>query len=426
MLKREDNELITRVGPDTPMGHTMRRYWIPALLSTDVPHPDSDPLRVRLLGEDLIAFRDTNGAVGLIQNNCPHRGASLFFGRNEEAGIRCVYHGWKFDVTGQCIDMPNEPTLKRGAPAESDFRHKVRAVAYPTTEKAGVVWTFMGPAARQPPVPDLEWMRAPVGHCWISKTFQNCNYLQAMEGGLDTSHSSFLHRDLDPAGLANPRTRSTAPRLEVLNTDYGYMYASIRHLPEDRQNFVRVYHYVMPFYQLRAGGSPKTLGNTDGHIWVPIDDTNCWTFNFHFSHDKPQTYQEWQYYEHRMGRGLAEDFIPGTFKLKANASNDYGLSRERQRTVNYTGIEGTNTQDFAVQESMGPIYDRTQEHLGSADTAIIQMRRLLLDAVRDVAEGRDPIGSQGQGSHVRPAQMYLPQDARWSETQLKDALVAQY
>jgi nitrite reductase/ring-hydroxylating ferredoxin subunit len=374
---------------------------------------------VRLLGEDLIAFRDTNGSVGLIQNNCPHRGASLFFGRNEEAGIRCVYHGWKFDVTGQCVDMPNEPP-------ESDFKQKVRAVAYPTAEKAGVVWTYLGPRDKQPSVPDLEWMRAPAGHCWISKTFESCNYLQAMEGGLDTSHSSFLHRDLTAEGLANPRVRSTAPRLEVLNTDYGYVYASIRHLPEDKQNFVRVYHYVMPFSQLRAGGSPKTLGNTDGHMWVPIDDTTCWTYNFHFSHDTPQPYEEWQYYEHRMGRGLAEDFIPGTFKLKANASNDYGLSRERQRTVNYTGIEGTNTQDFAVQESMGPIYDRTREHLGSADTAIIQMRRLLLEAVRDVAEGRDPVGSQGQGSHVRPAQMYLPEDARWSETQLKDALVAQY
>jgi len=419
MLKREENELITRVGPGTPMGDTLRRYWMPALLSSELPQPDSDPVRVRLLGEDLIAFRDTNGSTGLIQNNCPHRGASLFFGRNEEAGIRCVYHGWKFDVTGQCMDMPNEP-------AESDFKHKVRAVAYPTAEKAGVVWTYLGPPDKQPSVPDLEWMRAPAGHCWISKTFERCNYLQAMEGGLDTSHSSFLHRDLTAEGLANPRARSTAPRLEILNTDYGYMYASIRHLPEDKQNFVRVYHYVMPFYQLRAGGSPKTLGNTDGHMWVPRDDTSCWTYNFHFSHDKPQLYEEWQYYEHRMGRGLAEDFILGTFALKANASNDYGLSRERQRTVNYTGIEGTNTQDFAVQESMGPIYDRTQEHLGSADTAIIQMRRLLLEAVRDVAAGRDPVGSQGQGSHVRPAQMYLSENARWSETQLKDALVAQY
>jgi hypothetical protein len=162
-------------------------------------------------------------------------------------------------------------------------------------------------------------------------------------------------------------------------------------------------------------------------MWVPIDDVNCWTWNFHLSTTDPLTYERWQAYEHRMGRGIAEDYLPGgTFKLKANASNDYGMSRERQRTVNYTGIEGTNTQDFAVQESMGAIYDRTNEHLGSADTAIIQMRRLLLEAVRDVAEGRDPIGSHGEGSNVRPAQMYLPEDASWTETRLKDAIVAQY
>ena len=401
------------------MGNTLRRYWMPAVLSSELPNPDSDPLRVRLLGEDLIAFRDTNGAVGLVQNNCPHRGASLFFGRNEEAGLRCVYHGWKFDVSGQCVDMPNEP-------AESDFKHKVRAVAYPTAEKAGVVWTYMGPPEKQPPLPDLEWMRAPAGYCYVSKTLENCNYLQAMEGGLDTSHSSFLHRNFDADGLANPRVRATAPRLEVLNTDYGYMYASIRPLPEDKQNFVRIYQYVMPFYQLRAGGSHKTLGNTDGHMWVPLDDTTTWAWNFHFSHGGPVSFDEWQRYEHIMGRGLAEDYLPGTFKLKANSSNDYLLDREVQRTVNYTGILGTNTQDFAVQESMGPIYDRTQEHLGSADTAIIQMRRLLLAAVHDVEEGRDPVGSHGEGSQVRPAQMYLPEDARWSESQLKDALVAKY
>ena len=419
MLKREENELITRTDPGTPMGDTMRRYWMPALLSSELPGPDSDPVRVRLLGEDLIAFRDTNGAVGLLANNCPHRGASLFFGRNEEAGLRCVYHGWKFDTTGRCIDMPNEP-------AESDFKTRVRAVAYPTAEKAGVVWTYMGPSDKRPPVPDLEWMRAPAGHTWISKTYEACNYLQAMEGGLDTSHSSFLHRTFSREGLANPRARSTAPRLEVLNTEYGYMYASIRTLPEDRKNWTRVYHYIMPFYQLRAGGAPTNLGQTDGHMWVPIDDTTCWTYNFHFQHDKPISFEDWQRHEHGQGRGLAEDFIPGTFKLKSNAANDYMMSRERQRTINYTGIEGVNTQDFAVQESMGPIYDRTQEHLGSSDTAIIQMRRLLMQAVADVQQGRDPLGSQGQGNNVRPAQMYLPQDTHWTETQLKDALVARY
>jgi phenylpropionate dioxygenase-like ring-hydroxylating dioxygenase large terminal subunit len=420
MLKREENELLTRVGPGTPMGNVLRRYWMPALLSSELPQPDSDPVRVRLLGEDLVAFRDTNGKVGLLANNCPHRGASLFFGRNEEAGMRCVYHGWKFDATGQCIDMPNEP-------AESDFRTKVKAVAYPTADKAGVVWAYLGPLENQPPLPDLEWMRAPAGHAWVSKTHENCNYLQGMEGGLDTSHSSFLHRDLIGDGLANPRVRSTAPRLEVLNTEYGYMYASIRHLPQDKQNYVRVYHYVMPFYQLRAGGSPNTLGNTDGHMWVPMDDVTCWAWNFHCSTSQPLTYAEWQEMEHRFGRGIAEDFVPGTFKLKANAANDFMLSRDRQRTVNYTGIEGVNTQDFAVQESMGPIYDRTKEHLGSADTAIIQMRRLLLEAVRDVAAGLNPVGSHSSGGNtVRAAQMYLPEDAQWTETRLKDALVAEF
>jgi len=418
MLKREENELITRIGPGTPMGDVMRRYWMPVGLAQELPHPDSDPIRVRLLGENLVAFRDSNGQVGLVAENCPHRGASLFFGRNEDCGLRCVYHGWKFDAEGNCVDMPNEP-------AESDFKHKVTALAYPCVEKAGLIWTYMGPADKRPPDPNLEWMRAPEGFAWVSKTFENCNYLQSMEGGLDTSHSSFLHRNLDPAGLSNPRARSTAPRLEVINTDYGYMYASIRPLPEDQQNFVRVYHFVMPFYQLRAGGSPSTLGNIDGHIWVPIDDETCMTYNFHCSKTEAMTWEQFDRMEHVMGRG-SEDYFPGTFKLKANASNDYNISRERQKTVNYTGIEGTNTQDYAVQESMGPIYDRTKEHLGSADIAIIQMRRLLIQATQDVRDGLDPPGSQGEGSQARPAQMYLPQDARWEDSELKEALVAQF
>src|SRR4029453_15566416 len=184
MLKREENELICRVGPGTPMGSFMREYWVTPLLASELPTSDSDPVRVLLLGEKLIAFRDTNGRVGLLDHNCPHRGASLFFGRNEECGLRCVYHGWKFDADGACLDMPNEP-------AESDFRSRVRALAYPTVEKAGIVWAYMGTPEKRPPDPNLEWMRAPEGYAHVSKTFQECNYLQAMEGGLDTSHSSF-------------------------------------------------------------------------------------------------------------------------------------------------------------------------------------------------------------------------------------------
>ena len=205
MLTREENELLTRVGPGTPMGALMRCYWLPALLAEELPAPDCPPVRVRLLGEDLVGFRDSEGRVGLLGAHCPHRGASLYFGRNEECGLRCVYHGWKFDVTGQCVDMPSEPP-------ESSFKQKVRPTAYPCVEKGGVIWTYMGPPAEQPPLVDLEWIRAPAGHCHVSKTYQECNYLQGIEGGVDTAHSSFLHRMMDPsarAGRVTERYRLT-------------------------------------------------------------------------------------------------------------------------------------------------------------------------------------------------------------------------
>ncbi len=418
MLSKENNELITRVGPGTPMGQTMRRYWMPAALASELPEPDCPPVRVRLLGEDLVAFRDTNGQVGLIQENCPHRGASLFFGRNEEAGIRCVYHGWKFDTSGACVDMPNEPP-------ESNFKDKVRATTYPTTEKAGIIWAYMGPPEKQPPVPNLEWMRAPEGWCRVSKTFQDSNYLQGLEGGLDTSHSSFLHRTLDPEGLRNPRARSTHPRLEVLTTDYGYMYSSIRHLPDENKNYVRLYHYVMPFYQIRAADVDEDNRAMHGHIWVPIDDEHTYVFNYMCNKDRPLPYEEWQEQEHRAGRGV-QDYIPGTFKLKLNKSNDWGLDREIQRTTNFPGIVGVNTQDMALQETMGAIFDRSQERLGTADTAIIFMRKLLMQAAKDVMEGNDPLGTNGEGSDVRPAEMILPADVHWYETALKQETEAKF
>src|SRR5215472_5033339 len=184
MLSAEENDLLCRVGPGTPMGDLMRQYWVPGLLSRELPGPDSDPRRIMLLGEQLIAFRDTNGAVGLIQNNCPHRGASLFFGRNEEAGLRCVYHGWKFATDGSCIDMPNEP-------AESDFRSKVKATAYPCRERNGLVWAYMGPRSVPPPLPDLEGNMLPEGEWNVTAIQRECNWFQALEGDIDTSHFSF-------------------------------------------------------------------------------------------------------------------------------------------------------------------------------------------------------------------------------------------
>src|SRR5687767_1196057 len=181
MLSVQDNELMCRVGPGTPMGDLMRQYWIPALISSELPVNDGPPLRLRLLGEDMIAFRTTSGDVGVIQNACPHRGASMFFGRNEEDGLRCVYHGWKFDVSGACVDMPNEP-------AESRFKERILQPAYPVVEAGGVIWCYMGPREHQPPPPDFEWTRAPANYRHVSRTLEFCNYLQTIEGGIDTVH----------------------------------------------------------------------------------------------------------------------------------------------------------------------------------------------------------------------------------------------
>src|SRR2546423_5905593 len=199
MLSKVDNETVCRVGPGTPMGNLMRQYWVPALLSSELPASDSDPVRVVLLGEKLIAFRDSNGAVGLLDHACPHRGASLYFGRNEECGVRCVYHGWKFSADGTCVDMPNEP-------AESDFKSKVTARAYPTRERGGVVWAYMGPRQEPPQLPDLEANNLPEGEYVASAIQRECNYLQGLEGDIDTSHFGFLHFCAADSESAEPGT----------------------------------------------------------------------------------------------------------------------------------------------------------------------------------------------------------------------------
>ena len=274
MLTVEENERLTRVGAGTPMGTYMRRFWWPLCLSTELPERDGAPLRVRILGEDLTAFRDTEGNVGLIDAFCPHRRAPLFFGRNEECGLRCVYHGWKFDRHGNCVDMPSEP-------AGTTLQAKVKILAYPTVEKGGVVWCYMGPKEQQPEQPDFEWTRAPKTHRYVSKTFENCNWLQGVEGGLDTSHSSFAHYN-KLGDRANLRQHDRAPQLEVERTDYGYHYVSTRNV--DTGKYYRVYHYVMPAQQLRASiigyeGVRNKPARLDGHIWVPIDDFTTHVYN---------------------------------------------------------------------------------------------------------------------------------------------------
>src|SRR3984893_268227 len=239
MLSQEENELITRVGPGTPMGELFREYWLPAMLSAELPAADSDPLRVLMLGEQLIAFRDSKGQIGLLANNCPHRGASLFFGRNEEAGLRCVYHGWKFDTAGACIDMPNEP-------AESDFRTKVAAVAYPCRERGGVVWTYMGPRSEPPPLPDIEGNM--VEGATTMAVQHECNWLQVGEGAIDTSHAGFLHfgslkaEDYPDGTFSRYLLVDRAPRYAVVDTDAGVTYGAYREVDPDH-DFWRIANF---------------------------------------------------------------------------------------------------------------------------------------------------------------------------------------
>jgi phenylpropionate dioxygenase-like ring-hydroxylating dioxygenase large terminal subunit len=423
MLTPEENARLTRVGRDTPAGKLMRRYWQPACLSSELPEPDGAPLRVQLLSEDLIAFRDTEGRVGLVDAYCPHRRAPLFFGRNEECGLRCVYHGWKFDRAGNCVDMPSEP-------AGTTLQAKVKLLAYPTVEKGGVVWAYMGPKELTPPEPDYEWMRAPATHRFVSKTFENCNWLQALEGGLDTAHSSFAHNNF-MSNKSEPRQRDRAPKIDVERTDYGYYYVSTRDMGAEGK-YVRVYQYMMPAQQMRAScvgwfGGKNELPRQDGHVWAPIDDETTHVYNWICTYDQSiELTPEWvEERETAMGRG-SSDLIPGTFRLKRNQSNDYLLDRHLQKTQVYTGIVGVNTQDFALQEGMGAICDRSKEFLGTSDKAIVALRRLLLDAIDTVERGGTPRGLDPASYRaVRPHDNIVPPGKDWREV-IEKELVAKW
>jgi phenylpropionate dioxygenase-like ring-hydroxylating dioxygenase large terminal subunit len=399
VLSKEENKLLTEVGPETMMGKMLRRYWTPALLSTEVPEPDSPPIRVRLLGEDLVAFRDSAGRVGLFKQAFPHRGASMFFGRNEEEGLRCVYHGWKFDVTGTCVDMPSEP-------AESNFKNKVRIAAYPTHESGGVVWAYMGPAETMPAFRDLGTESIPRDQWRAGKQITYCNWIQAMEGNIDTSHISWLHQWHDLVNTPDDGTdkpgyptmmkswylwsQDRAPRLEVQDTEYGFRYAGIRTTPNGYQH-VRVTSYIMP-YQTIVAGLPVRAGGT---TFVPRDDTTCWRFSISsgmikgvYSNTGDAAGATPYNYPYNGPRGAGR--MNGVVEREWRPDNDYQVDRDSQKSKLFTGIENFVSQDFMATESMGPIYDRSQEHLGNTDRAIIRMRRLLLQTARDLENGIEP------------------------------------
>jgi phthalate 4,5-dioxygenase len=427
MLSREENETLCRVGPGTLMGNLIRQYWVPAMLSSELPTSDCDPVRVMLLGEQLVGFRDTDGGIGLVRNGCPHRGASLFLGRNEECGLRCVYHGWKFDVDGNCVDIPNEP-------AESDFRHRIKAVAYPTEERNGIVWAYLGPRSDPPSLPAFEGNMLAEGEWQVRAIQRECNWFQGLEGDIDTSHFSFLHSGSMDVKTQEPGTFSyymladRAPRYDVADTDFGVMYGAYRDAADNAQ-YWRVANYLFPFWTMPPQG---VLGNKiTARAWVPMDDTHTMFFMSGPKLRRPdRSSADRSPAANGAGNGASpvapwNNMLPnstdwfGRFRLAANGSNDWMIDRELQRRNSgmddFTGIRGIHLQDQAITESEGPLFDRSEEHLAASDAMIVRVRRRLLAAARLLEEqGVVPPGvDDPEVFGARAGGVFLPRDADW-------------
>jgi len=404
VLKREQNELLTRTGPGTGMGRMFRSYWLPALLEEELPENDCPPVRVQLLGERLLALRDSGGRLGLIEEFCAHRRTSLWFGRNEEGGIRCAYHGWKYDVTGQCVEVPSEP--------ESGFCKRIKLTSYPLIARGGILWTYMGPSEKQPPLPEYEFALVTSEQRFVSKRLQECNWLQALEGGIDSSHVSFLHRatlNTDPlfkGAKSNQYNLDDAqPHFEVVEAPGG-LFVGARRKAENGNWYWRVTPWVMPCVTIVP---PRSDYPVHGHFWIPIDDENCWAWSFDYHPTRALAKAEVA--AMRDGHGVHVKYVPGTYRPRANKDNDYLMDRAAQKAGrSFSGVEGISMQDASLQESMGPIVDRSRENLVSTDNGIIMARNRLLAAVKALTEqGTVPPGVDPAHHHVRSAAVILPE-----------------
>jgi phthalate 4,5-dioxygenase oxygenase subunit len=417
MLTREENELLCRVGPEAPMGKMLRRYWLPAIMSSELV-TDGTPKRVRLLGEKLVAFRDSRGVVGLIDEACPHRGASLVLGRNEDCGIRCLYHGWKLDVAGHVLETPPEPE-------DSSFGRRIRTTSYPVEERGGFVWAYMGPPAEMPPPMDFEWTAGPDSHRVIIKVVAACNWVQTLEGVIDSAHTNFLHADLvrptaglnqttlgDDGAFSRP-SNDGRPRIEVEDTPYGFKYAAIRRPlnDADAQKYVRITHFIAPIY----ASFPAAAGLVNMQMFVPLDDESTMHY-FVKRSAEPIDERQAAIHVKRAGTRIGIE-IDDEYRMKRHSDNLWLQDRAAmERGESITGITGVTTQDIVMQESMGPIYDRTKEHLGASDAALIRMRRVMLESVRRfMADGTAPIGlgEAIEYSAIHARERMIPIDLPW-------------
>jgi phthalate 4,5-dioxygenase oxygenase subunit len=416
MLTREENEVLCRVEGAAPMGQLMRRHWFPACLSEEVPEADGTPVPVRLLGEDLVVWRATDGRIGLMDRYCPHRRASLVFGRNEERGLRCLYHGWKVDVEGNVVEMPSEPP-------ESCMAQKIKHKSYPTHEHGGFVWTYMGPAETTPeftPPPFAPGADAKVS---IAKIIIDCNWAQILEGAIDSAHSSSLHssnitpskgeRTKTTASLMLRPTTDKSPRIQVQATDYGLKYAAIRRPIQHAatQDYVRMTLFVAPFTVMIPPNAVYGLANVN----VPIDDTHT-AFYFIAWNEQASGGIDQEQWRKFVGAQVGIDVDAGYRKLR-NLGNNYLQDRQAMKNGDFTGIRGIPHQDIAMWETMGPIADRTEDRLGASDQAIVEFRRVMVAAAKRFGDGEAAIGTapqlRQQQASLRSFEGMLQKNADW-------------
>lgn len=430
MRSSTEGELLTNTQRGSLMGSLLRQYWLPGLLSSELRAGES-PQRLKLLDEHLIAFRAEDGTAAIVNEFCAHRGASLFYGRNEgmnssdgTCGLRCAYHGWKYNSNGQCIDMPNEPPTSR-------FKERIALKSYRCEERGGVLWVYMG-EGDAPGLPELEWAMLDGSHRYISRRLQCCNFLQAMEGGLDSSHVSFLHSD---APLWNPswthqstgirkHLKAGNPKFFVEATDYGLLIGA-RRITEQEDYYWRITQWIMPWYSVVPRDEGEPIG---AHAWVPVDNENCWVWSINYLPESPLREEQIEFY--RGGGGIHAEMLPGTSIPLRNRENDYLIDRTLQKSgLSLSGISGIAMQDAAMQESMGPVVDRTEEHLGSTDVGIVTARRRLLAEARALAAGNRNVSGRNPSQHrVRSASAILAKSASWVEatTQARVALEELY
>jgi phenylpropionate dioxygenase-like ring-hydroxylating dioxygenase large terminal subunit len=392
-MRKKDSEDLVHVGPGTTMGKLMRQYWLPAAMSSELK-ANTAPMRLMLLGEQLIAFRDSNGKIGVMDHKCPHRCASLFMGRNEEGGLRCIYHGWKFDTDGQCVDMPS-------VPAARDFKHLVHAKAYKAVERNGLVWVYMGDRKEAPPLPRIEATLLPESEVTINLVQRECNWLQALEGDIDTCHFGFLHAGgitpdmVQPDSLFRYTVTDRAPDYHVTDTDVGTMYAAYRH-GDPGETYWRFANFMLPFWTQTPQG--KFTEHLHNRAWVPMDDHHTMFVSLTWKGHPPGVGPD-KHGNMMPGFTRVFDYLPNTsdwygrWRLNGRPENDWLIDRAAQAEgTNYTGITGIHAQDQAVTESMGPITDHLFEHLGPSDMMIMRTRRRLLQVARALAKGKVPPG----------------------------------